>query len=221
MPEDASPMALGTLALAVLGVLAFWRWTGSIMSIVQFTTAKITAVITGVRKYTIAFVRKDARTSLAGYAVFTEGWWPSKVTVAFVSVPAPSVVGLILARGVEVGWNPRVVLAVLLLLLIVPFVYHANWQSLLFVGAVAAALAVLIYLAGFEAQLGATILLSWILLIGGFRWVIEHAARPDYIDNTAVDALEDLTAVHADVWTLFFLFTSLAALVAGARWLLF
>jgi hypothetical protein len=220
VPQNASQVALGTLGLAVLVAAFLWHWMAYYMSAVQFTAAKSVAAVTGVRKYAIAYVGTDGRYTLAGYAVFTEGWWLAKLTVALVSVPAPSLAGLLLARAVAVGWNPRTVLIVVSLILIIPALYNYNWRSLLLLVSLALVLALFIFRSNHSAQRAVVIALAWFFLVGGVGWVLAHAARPSSVDNTAVDALEDLTGIPDEIWTAIFLFISIATLVTGAHWLL-
>jgi hypothetical protein len=222
MSTTTSPMILGTLGLAIVAVTLLWRFAGPVVALAVMGGYLGTALLTGAR-FTKGWLWVRAK-EFESVSFFSSerGWWPSKVATALAGLPAPSILGLLLARGVDVGWNPRTVLIVLLILLGLLALIHGNWYTLLVIVAVAVGLAVLIYQAGPRAQLGSVVALSWLFLLGGLRYNIEMAGyKHTGTSGSFPGILQRLTDIPGVVWSLGFLFVALSAAIAGSRWLLY
>jgi len=125
----------------------------------------------------------------------------------------------VLAVGLDRGWQPSVVLAVVLVVLTAVVAFHADWRTLLVLAAVAGVVALVYLQGGPGAQVGLVTFLAWLLLLAGFRRTLEIAVvrAPAGSDHAR---LAELTSVPAGVWALGFALIGLACLVAGARLLL-
>jgi Peptidase M50B-like len=217
-----STTVLGTLGVAIIVVTVLWRsvgWPVVVLPVIGVSWA--TQLFTGARFKTLTFW--SARGDLRAITFDKDrGWWLSRMLTALISLPAPSVVGLLLARGVVVGWSPRTVLITLLVLFGLLVLGHANWYTLLVITAIGGVLALLVTRAGPQAQLGAVILLAWIFLLGGLRLIIHEAGEKHPSEGGSFPGiLQRHTDVPSIVWMLGFLLIAIAATVAGARWLLY
>jgi len=225
MAEHASTLALGTLGIAFLlvAVGVLWKFAQHLSTLVHESGHATMALLTG---HWVKGIELKPGGSGVTESEFDKEWkaWPSRFVFLTAGYPAPSLAGLVLARGVQVGWDPLTVLGtVLVVLAVLFFAFLRNWFALvvaLFIGLV---VAVFVYQAGPVAQLGAVVALSWILLLSGLRNCLEasaldHKDRKKGVSDQA--ALQDLTGIHAHAWSLIFVFVAVAALIAGARWLL-
>lgn len=221
MTQDASNLALGTLGIAVLlvAIEPLWRSTMRLITLAHETGHAAMSLVTGNWVQGIELYRHGG-----GVTQAAPKYKPSKIAISIAGYPAPPVAGIVLARGVQVGWDPFTVLAtVLIILTVLFFAFLRNWIALLVAVVVGLVIAVFVYEAGPSAQLGAVVALSWILLLGGLRdsavaTTIDHKDRKKGVSDAA--RLQDLTGIPAHVWSFFFVFVALAALVTGARWLL-
>jgi hypothetical protein len=217
-----STTVLGTLGVAIILVTVLWRsvgWPVVVLPVIGVSWA--TQLFTGARFKSLTFwsVRAELRA-----ITFDKdgGWWPSRMLTALISLPAPSLIGLVLARGVVVGWSPRTVLITLLVLFGLLVFGHANWYTLLVITAIGGVLGLLVWRAGPAAQLGAVILFAWIFLLGGLRLIIHEAGERHPPDGGSFPGiLQRHTDIPSILWMLGFLLVALAATVAGARWLLY
>jgi hypothetical protein len=165
--ERASVLALGTLGIATLLVAIdpLWRRTWRLITVAHESGHTVVGLLTGHWVNGIEL----GRVSGGGTDVQPK-YWPSKFAVAAAGYPAPSIAGLVLARGVQVGWNPFTVLVALLVTLAVLFfAFMYNWRALFATAVIGLIVAIFVYEAGPTSQLGAVVALSWILLLGGLR----------------------------------------------------
>lgn len=220
MPEDASTLILGTFGIAVVAVLLFWRWTFHVVSLTQQAGIAALSLLTGARFGEGFFWARTRKIEAWAWFRGRSGWWPSQFVTLTVGTLTPSIAGLILARGVDVGWNARTVLLVLLVLLGATVLIHGDWFILLLIAFLAGLVAVFVYFGGPAAQLGAVVTLAWILLLGGLRLAAEDAGWKHGKQFTSPGVLQDMTDIPAAVWVLAFLFLALSAAVAGTRWLI-
>jgi Peptidase M50B-like len=222
VPVTTSPIILGTLGLAVIAVTVLWRYFWPVIELSAEGTFRAVLLLTraGFRG-AVVWVRRDTHRLAAVTFNDDYGWWLSRFIAALIAVPTPSLLGLLLARGVQVGWHPATVLAVLLILFGLLVFLHRNWYALLLITGVALTLAVLIWLASPLVQLGAVIALAWFFLLGGLRYAIEWSGFK-HTDETGSPPglLQRLTDIPGVIWMLGFLFIAIAAAIAGARWLL-
>jgi len=219
MPVTSSTV-LGTLALAVIAVTVLWRWFGPVIVLSAMGVAWVGQLLTGAR-----FARGGLWLHSKDHSWFLfakdQGWWLSRFFVALIVLPTPSVIGLLLARGVDIGWSSHTVIVVLIILVGLLALGHANWQTLLLITAVCGLLAVFLVSAGVRAQVGAIIGFSWFFLLGGLRLNIEEAGRKHSQGAPSFPgALQRLTDVPGLVWMLGFLLIAVASTITGSRWLL-
>jgi hypothetical protein len=220
MPVDASTTVLGTLGIAVLLVTVepLWKAVDPVMILVHEGGHIVVGLLTG------NWIRGFIVDRTWGVTGFTKRlFWPSAVLVSMAGYLAAPITGLLLARGVLIGWSPSVTLGVLLLVLVGAALFHEGWSTLLTIAGAGAVLAVLFYRADPPAQRGAVIALAWILLLGGLRQTFSVSGlsgRQHRLGGSDQAVLEQLTAVHAHLWSLFFIISAVAALVTSARWLL-
>lgn len=223
MPVNASPMVLGTLGLAIIAVTLLWRGLGlPVIALSIFGAFYTGQLLTGARFKTVALWMRARKVESITIFKTDTGWWLSRVTTALLALPTPSMIGLLLARGVDVGWNPRTVLVVLLILLGLLALIHQSWYMLLVIAAAAATVAIVILEGSTQAQLGTVVAAAWLFLLGGLRFTIETAGDPHPQDgNTFAGILQRHTDIPAVLWMLGFLLVALAAAIAGSRWLLY
>lgn len=220
MTVNASSTVLGTLGLAIIAVTVLWRYFAPIITLAALGVFWAGQVLTGAR-----FRRGGLWIHSKDYDWFffpkDSGWWLSRFFVALIVLPAPSILGLLLARGVVVGWDARTVLIVLTILIGLLALGHGNWQTLLLITAVCTTLIVILVQGSPRAHLGAVIAISWLFLLGGFRLNIEESGRKHWHGaDSFPGALQRLTDIPGLVWMLGFLLLALAAMIAGSRWLL-
>jgi hypothetical protein len=221
MTITSSTTILGTLGIAVIAVTVLWRLTRPVVELFIQGGYVLFALLTGARFERGLFWMRTGTERWFGLWSQEAGWWPSKVVTAFAPPTVPSVTGLVLARGVDVGWNARTILITILILVGLLALFHADWYTLLLIVAVAGAVAVFVYQASAPAQLGAVIASAWILLLGGLRANLSAAGYPHSAKSqTFPGILARLTDLPAAAWMLLFLLIALAAAIAGARWLL-
>lgn len=221
MIENASPLVLGTLGIAVLAVAGFWRWTAQVVRLTRWAGYELLSRLFRVRLTKPVWWLHGKRVDIFLIPKDRDGWWLARLAVLTIGTVTPSIGGLLLARGVEVGWKPATMLTVVLVVLGLLVLFHGNWYTLLLIAFVAATLAVFVLLGGPAAQLGAVVALSWILLLGGLRLAAESAGRSHQGALTGPGVLQEETDIPAAVWVLGFLFIALSATIAGARWLLY
>jgi hypothetical protein len=202
-------------------VTPVWDWVVTAVVVVVGTAFTGAALLTGARFPSVFIWARYKKWLVFGAGTAMIGWWPSKVFTALVAVPAPSLLGLLLARGIDVGWNPRTVLAVLLVALILPFWYHPNWIFLLTVILLAALLGIGFAQGGPTGQRGILVATAWLMLIGGFRYTLEIAGWKYRESDDPASLLQALTSVPAAFWSIAFVAIAAMSLVTGARWLLY
>jgi hypothetical protein len=221
--ENASTLALGTLGTAVLLVVLtpVWRLVGlPFVVVVEQVGHSITTLLTG-RWISGIDLRLSSKRNTYGFTYPSRrDFKPSLVAFYLSGYSAPPIAGLVLARGVERGWNPAVVIATLFVLVAVLLVFHSNLFTLAVVVAVAAILIALYWQASPRGQWAAVVFVAWILLIGGIRRSFHLVGDYNDDDETDANALQRETGIPAYVWAAVFLLIALASLVVGARWLL-
>jgi hypothetical protein len=222
VPEDASTLALGTLGFAVLAVAftPLWRLTCRLLGLIQEAGYLIARLVTGTRFKTWFFVVHFRKADLFVAQPVITGWWPSKVATMLAGLPAPSLAGLLLARGVYVGWDPTFMLVGVLVLMGGLVFFHGNWSTLVTIVVVGGFAALFIYGSAPQPRLGAVVGLAWVLLLGGLRWNFEMSSRAHEGKAGGPLALQELTDVPALVWAYGFVLLTVGALFAGSHWLL-
>jgi hypothetical protein len=222
MAEHASTLALGTLGIAFLlvSVSALWRYARHLSTLVHESGHATMTLLTG---YWVGGIQLNPKGGGVTWPEFKKDWkyTPSRFVVLTAGYPAPSLTGLVLARGVQVGWDPLTVLwTFLVILAVLFFAFLDNLFALSFAVFLALVAAVFVYQAGPVAQLGAVVALSWILLLSGLRKALEASTLDHKKAGSDQAQLQGLTGIHAHVWSFAFVFVALASLITGARWLL-
>jgi hypothetical protein len=219
MPVTTSTTVLGALGLAVLAVFVqpLWQWTQTLDALVHEAGHATGLLVFGNWPRGIQLhAGGGGSTGLPRRALF----WPGAFVGGIAGYTAPSVAGLVLARGVDRGWSPAAVLAVLMVVLVAVVLFHENWFGLVVMVVTGLLLALFLWRAGATAQLGAVIALAWFLLLSAVRslWDLLGGSPSKVVDFAY---LARLTSIPAGFWFLVIGVIDVAALVAGARWLLY
>ncbi|HVW41340.1 MAG TPA: M50 family metallopeptidase [Amycolatopsis sp.] len=211
------PVVTGGLALLLVLSGSPWRLARNIVTIVHEAGHALVAVLAGRR---LEGIRLHSDTS--GVTVSRgkpEG--PGMVLTSLAGYPAPGVLGLAFAALVAAN-RITVLLVLAALLLLGVLVMVRNAYGVLSVVVSAAGLAVLALLAGDEVQAWFVYLITWFLLFGAIRPVVElqmkrrrRAAR-----DSDADQLARLTGVPPALWLLVLGVIALSCLLIGAAWLL-
>lgn len=220
-PVDAPPsvlvLAMCGLALAIVLFRPTWRSTRHVITIAHEAAHAFAALLTG-RK--LEGIRLHSDTS--GVTVSrgrARGF--GMVVTAFAGYVGPSLIGLgaawLLREGYAVGLLWLLVLLLALLLLQI--------RNLFGLWSVLASGAVLVVVSWFlppEAQMGTAYAVTWFLLIGAVRPVLElqtQRARGRAPSSDA-DQLARLTGVPGLLWVILFLLTTGGSLALGGGWIL-
>lgn len=214
-PSASLVLATGLGALAAVVLDAVWRWSRSVVTIVHEAGHALVALLTGRR---LDGIRLHADTSgLTLSSGRPKG--PGMVLTAAAGYPSPSLVGLagvalLAADQVTIMlWTGTAMLA--LMLIMIRNVYGA--LLLLVVGG--AVVYVSLEATG-EVQAGFAYAMTWFLLLGAVRPVVElwrQRRHPQM--STDAHILARLTHVPAGFWVTVFGAIALGALATGT-WLL-
>jgi Peptidase M50B-like len=216
-PSSLLVLVTGAGALLAVAVDGLWRWTRGVVTIVHESGHAVVALLTGRR---LTGIRLHSDTSGLTLSVGRPRG-PGMVLTTAAGYVSPSLVGLtgvglLAVEQVTIMlWTATGVLV--LMLLMVRNLYGA--LSLLVTGGVVVAVSLL---AKPEVQAAFGYAMTWFLLLGGVRPVVElQRQRRRHRGRTGSDAdqLAHLTHLPAIVWVGFFGAVTLAALGAGT-WLL-
>nr|WP_313886276.1 M50 family metallopeptidase [Amycolatopsis viridis] len=218
-PAPSIPVPLVTGGIALLLVLsgAPWRLARNVVTIVHEAGHALVAVLAGRR---LQGIKLHSDTS--GVTVSRgkpEG--PGMVLTALAGYPAPGILGLVFASLLAAGRiTALLVLAALLLLGVLVMVRNAH--GVLSVVLTAAGLAVVALVAGPEVQAWFVYLITWFLLLGALRPVVElqMKRRRGAARDSDADQLARLTEVPAALWMLMLAVIAITCLVVGGAWLL-
>lgn len=218
-PDPSIPVPLVTGGVALLLVLsgAPWRLARNVVTIVHEAGHALIAVLAGRR---LQGIKLHSDTS--GVTVSRgkpEG--PGMVLTALAGYPAPGLLGLAFA-SLLVADRVTVLLALAALLLLGVLVMVRNAYGVLTVVLTAGALAVLALVAGAQVQAWFVYLITWFLLLGGVRPVVELQIkrRRGTARDSDADQLARLTGVPAPLWMLMLAVIAITCLVVGGAWLL-
>ncbi len=215
-----SVITLVTGAIALLVVLAGgtpWRFARNVITIVHEAGHALAAVTVGRR---LRSIRLHSDTS--GVTVSRgkpEG--PGMAFTALAGYIAPSVLGLLFASLVGADLITAVLVLVALLLLGV-LIMVRNAYGVFTVVASAVVLGLVALVAPKVVQAPFVYLLTWFLLFGGVRPVVELQLkrRRGQARDSDADQLSRLTAVPAVLWVLVFGVLTASCVIAGGLWLL-
>ncbi|GHF21647.1 membrane protein [Amycolatopsis deserti] len=218
-PDPSIPVPLVTGGVALLLVLsgAPWRMARNVVTIVHEAGHALVAVLAGRR---LQGIKLHSDTS--GVTVSRgkpEG--PGMVLTALAGYPAPGILGLAFASLLAAG-RITVLLALAALLLLGVLVMVRNAYGVLSVVLTAAGLAVVALVAGPQVQAWFIYLITWFLLLGGLRPVIElqMKRRRGAARDSDADQLARLTGVPAALWMLMLGVIAVTCLFVGGAWLL-
>lgn len=207
----------GVALLVVLVGGTPWRFARNVVTIVHEAGHALAAVLVGRRLRSIKL-----HSDTSGVTVSRgkpEG--PGMAFTALAGYVAPSVLGLVFASLVGQDLITAVLVLVALLLLGV-LIMVRNAYGVFTVVASAVVLGLVALVAPPVVQAPFAYLLTWFLLFGGVRPVVELQVkrhRGQARDSDA-DQLSRLTAVPAVLWVLVFVVLTVSCLLAGALWLL-
>lgn len=206
----------GLLALAVVASSRAWPVARMVVTIVHEGGHALVALVTGRR---LTGVRLYRNTSGVTFSAGRAGG-PARTFTAAAGYPAPSLLGLIAAALLTVGHLTGMLLLSLVLLAGLAVAIR-NAYGMLAVLVTAAVVAVVCLYAPAAVQAGFGYTMTWFLLLGGVRPVIElyRERRRGPGQRTDADQLARLTPVPAGAWVVLFGLVAVAALAVGARWL--
>lgn len=207
----------GVLALALVVVNRPWRFARNVVTIVHEAGHAMFAVLAGRR---LQGIRLHSDTS--GVTVSKgKATGPGMVLTALAGYPAPALLGLIFAWFVSAE-RLSVVLGIAAVLLLGVLVMVRNAYGVFTVVVSAVVLALVAFVAPVQVQAPFSYLVTWFLLFGGVRPVIELQVkrRQGRARDSDADQLGRLTAVPPLLWVLVFAVATVSCLIAGGLWLL-
>jgi hypothetical protein len=209
-------LASGAVALAAVASPRAWRAARIVVTIVHESGHALVALATGRRLAGVRLYRSTAGvTESAGKAT-----GPGIVLTSAAGYPAPSLLGLGAAALLSVG-HLTALLLLSLVLLAGLLIAIRNAYGMLAVLVTGGAIAAVSLLAAPVVQAGFGYVMTWFLLLGGVRPVIELQGerRRGGSRRTDADQLARLTRVPGAVWVMIFGLVAVAALAVSARWL--
>ncbi|MGC5167400.1 M50 family metallopeptidase [Luteimicrobium sp. DT211] len=217
-PAPDARVAFTAAAVAALVVLVtpVWRVARNVVTIAHEGSHGLVAVLCGRR---LAGIRLHSDTS--GLTVSkgrTRGF--GMVATGFAGYVGPGVLGLgaawLTSRGYGVGMLWLVLVALTLLLLQI-----RNWYGLWSVLVTGALLFVVTWWLDVEWQVGIAWTLSWFLLLGAVRPVVELQADRSRgrARSSDADLLARLTGLPGICWVILFGLITVGCAVLGGRWL--
>ncbi|NOW00896.1 M50 family metallopeptidase [Isoptericola chiayiensis] len=216
-PDRTVVLAAALVALAVVLVTPVWRVARHVVTIAHEGAHAVAAMLTGRR---LDGIRLHSDTSgLTVTAGRPRG--VGMVLTAFAGYVGPGLVGLgaawLLRAGYAVGllWLLVVLLALLLLKI-------RNWFGLWSVLVSGAALVGVSWWLEPAAQSTVAYAVTWFLLLGSVRPVLELQSQRSRgrARTSDADQLGRLTGVPGIVWVVVFALVTLTCLVVGAGWIL-
>ncbi len=206
----------GVLALAVVASGRVWPMARTVVTIVHEGGHAIVALATGQRRVRVRLYRDTAgETVSVGGA---DGLGIALTTAA--GYPAPSLIGLGAAALLAVGHVTGMLLLGLVLLAGLAIAVRNPYGMLAVLTTAATVAAVCLY-GSAAIQAGFGYAMTWFLLFGGVRPVIElhRERRRGRTRRSDADQLARLTPMPGGAWVTIFGIIAIAALAISARWL--
>jgi hypothetical protein len=216
LPPRWLVLGTGVLALAVVASSRAWPRARTVVTIVHEGGHALVALATGRRLAGVRLYRDTAgETVSAGRA---DG--PGIALTTAAGYPAPSLLGLGAAALLAVGHLTGMLLLSLVLLAALAVAIR-NVYGMLAVLVTAGAIAAVCLFAPAVVQAGFGYAMTWFLLLGSVRPVIElrRERRRGRTRRSDADQLARLTAVPGGAWVMIFGVVAVAALAVSARWL--
>ena len=205
----------GVLALAVVTSSRVWPAARIVVTIVHEGGHALMALMAGRRLSGVRLYRDTRGVTVSSGRLNR----PGITLTAAAGYPAPSLLGLGAAGLLAVGHLTGMLLLSLALLAGLMIAVR-NVYGILAVLATAGAVAVVCLFASAEVQAGFGYTMTWFLLLGGVRPVIElQRERQRGRSRTDADQLARLTPVPGGAWVIIFGIFAVAALAVSARWL--
>ena len=206
----------GALALAAVASARVWPITRTVVTIVHEGGHAIVALATGQRRVRVRLYRDTAGETVSASGAAGVGI----ALTAAAGYPAPSLAGLG-AAAMLAGGHVTGMLLLGLVLLAGLAVAVRNPYGMLAVLATGATLAVICLYASALIQAGFGYAMTWFLLFGGVRPVMElhRQRRRGRTQRSDADQLARLTRMPGGAWVTIFGIFALAALVVSGLWL--
>ena len=216
LPPRWLVVGCGALALAVVASSRVWPLARTVVTIVHEGGHALVALATGRRLAGVRLYRNTAGETVS--AGRPDG--PGIALTAAAGYPAPSLLGLGAAALLAVGHLTGMLLLSLVLLAGLAVAVR-NAYGMLAVLVTAGAIAAVCLFAPAVVQAGFGYAMTWFLLLGGVRPVIELARerRRGRTRRSDADQLARLTPVPGGAWVMIFGIVAVAALAVSARWL--
>lgn len=216
-PPATIVLVTAVVALATVLWTATWRPTRTLITIVHEAGHAIVALLAGRR---LSSIRLHSDTS--GVTVSrgrTEG--PGMVCTALAGYLAPSLLGLAFA-ALLLSERVGIVLIVCAVLLVGVLVMIRNIYGVLAILVTGAILFAVSWLATPEVKAASAYLITWFLLLGGVRPVVElqRKRRRGQARDSDADQLRRLTGAPGLFWVGVFAAINTGALVIASAWLL-
>jgi Peptidase M50B-like len=215
-PSEVLVLATALLALAAVASSRIWPVSRTVVTIAHEGGHALAALLSGRRVSSVRVLR-----STAGVTV-SEGHpaGPGIVLTAAAGYLAPPLLGLGAAALVVTGHLTGMLVFSLVLLAALAFAVR-NAYGLLAVIVSGGAVAVVLWRGSTLGEYAFGYALTWFLLFGGVRPVLElqRTRRRRRSGGTDADQLAVLTGTPAGLWVGLFGLVALAALVLGALWL--
>ena len=211
-------LVVGSAAVALLVVSSsrIWPVARIVVTIVHEGGHAFVALATGRRLTGVRLYR-----STAGETVSTgKAHGPGLALTTAAGYPAPSLLGLGAAALLAIGHLTGMLLLSLLLLAGLAVAVRNAYGMLAVLAALVTVAAVCLY-ASPVVQAGFGYVMTWFLLLGGIRPVVELARerRHGGARRSDADQLARLTPVPGGAWVMIFGVVAVVALAVSARWL--
>lgn len=216
-PHPLVPAAAVLLALVVVLSAGLWRRTRIVQTLVHEAGHAVVAVLVG-RRLRGILLHSDTSGVTVSRGKRTG---PGMVLTTLAGYPAPAVLGLAFSALIAADLLAMVLLVCAVLVLGV-LVMVRNGHGVLTVVSFAIVLAAVAFAAPADVQAGFVYLITWFLLLGALRPVIELQGkrRRGAARDSDADQLARLTGVPAGLWVLVLAVLALLCLVVGGAWLL-
>jgi hypothetical protein len=221
MSEHYVVLLAPLLALVVVAHHGLWRVSRTVVTIAHEGGHAMLAVLTGRR---LTGIRLHSDTSGVTVSV-GRPTGPGMVLTALGGYLAPSLLGLVAAGLLRMGWA-RPLLWIAVVLLAVTLVYVRNWYGGLAVLLTGAGVGAVAWYGTAAWQAAFAAAGAWFLLFGGLRAVRELGRSrrrqlnlDGYRLDSDADQLARLTGLPAWLWVGLFLVFALFALAAGGWWM--
>ncbi|WP_029251970.1 M50 family metallopeptidase [Paraoerskovia marina] len=217
VPDQTLALATAAVALAVVLVTPVWRVARHVVTIAHEGGHGVMALLTG-RK--LSGIRLHSDTS--GLTVSSgRPRGIGMILTAAAGYTAPALIGLGAAALLEAGYAVGL-LWLLVLLLALLLLQIRNWFGLWSVLVSGAALVGVSWFLDAETQTAVAATVTWFLLLGSVRPVLEMQAqrRRGRGGRSDADLLARITPLPGLAWVGIFLVVTVGCVVVGGRWIL-